>query len=311
MENVSTGDITDGIISSSTVEAERQVEIYSRVTGIVTELNVEEGDRVRKGELLCVLEDEELTLNEAKAKAEVEKLAKDLELTKSLLSQGVSTEKDLINLQHDLDQAQINWRQAKANLEYSRIKATIDGIIYERSVQLGRKITPNEKLFSLFDPGSLVIHVYIPENDYFRKISGRTDTVTAQITSDSLPGEEFNGSILRVAPVVDPATNTLKITLTYKDPRGILKPGMYVKVRLVVDTHENAVLIPKSAILFDNNIQYVFVVRDGKAVRVPLDIGYTESMFVESKQGIEPGEKVVVVGQSGLKDDMKVHIVED
>ncbi len=113
-----------------------------------------------------------------------------------------------------------------------------------------------------------------------------------------------------MAPVVDPETNTIKITLKYQDPRRILLPGMYVKVKLITDTHENAVLIPKRAIIYDENRMYVFLVRGGSARRILLKPGYSDSNYVESTAGIETGESVVVVGQTGLKDGTKVRVVE-
>ena len=308
---VGIGPITDGILSTSVVEAEQSVEVYSRVTGTVTKLNAEEGQYISAGSLLCSLEDEELKLAESKARAEMDKLQRDLERTETLLQKGIATETDLNNAKYQYEQAEIGWRQAKTNLEYTQIKSTINGIVSDRQVRLGQKVDPSVQLYSLFNPRSLVINVRIPENDYFAKISNRTKSVVALVSSESLPGKEFTGSIKRVAPVVDPQTNTIKITLQYSDPGNILRPGMYVRVKLVTDTRDSAILVPKSALLFDANRQYVFIIKDEKAVKIQLDAGFEDTSFIESRSQIVAGDKVVVVGQNGLKDGTKVRIVND
>jgi membrane fusion protein (multidrug efflux system) len=308
---VNLGPISDGILSTSVVEAEQAVDIYPRVTGTVTRINAEEGQYVSEGQLLCALEDEELSLQESKSHAEMEKLKRDLERTETLVNKGIVTETDLSNAKYAYEQAEISWRQAKTNLEYTQIKSTINGIVSQRLVKLGQKVDPGTQLYSLFNPRSLVINVFIPENDYFLKIAEREKSITALITSDSLPGREFTGGIKRVAPIVDPETNTLKITLSYQDRQNTLKPGMYVRVKLITNTREQAVLIPKTAVLYDENQQVVFRIRDDKAQRIILEPGFEDTRFVESLAQLQDGDLVVVVGQNGLKDGTKVRIVED
>jgi len=274
-EAVSRGEISTGILATAVVEAEQTVDIYSRVTGTVTKLAAEEGDTVGKNDLLCQLEDEELRLAESKAKSVLEKAKRDLERIKLQVEKKVLAENDL------------------------------------RLVRLGQKVDPSVKLFTLFDPKSLVVKIHVPEGDYFGTVVDKGKSTRAEITSESLPGLEFPGKIKRIAPIVDPQTNTIKITIKYEDPKRILRPGMYVRVKLVTDTHPDALLIPKSAILYDENRMYVFVIRDGKAKRVTLEPGFSDNEYVESLSGIEEGEKLVVVGQTGLKDGAKVRIVDE
>jgi len=308
---VSRGEISTGILATAVVEAEQTVDIYSRVTGTVTKLAAEEGDTVGKNDLLCQLEDEELRLAESKAKSVLEKAKRDLERIKLQVEKKVIAENDLINAKYAYDQARIDWEQRKTSLEYTKVVSTINGIVSERLVRLGQKVDPSVKLFTLFDPKSLVVKIHVPEGDYFGTVVDKGKSTRAEITSESLPGLEFPGKIKRIAPIVDPQTNTIKITIKYEDPKRILRPGMYVRVKLVTDTHPDALLIPKSAILYDENRMYVFVIRDGKAKRVTLEPGFSDNEYVESLSGIEEGEKLVVVGQTGLKDGAKVRIVDE
>jgi len=89
----------------------------------------------------------------------------------------------------------------------------------------------------------------------------------------------------------------------------ILRPGMFVNVHLVIDTHKNAVLVPKTAVVYENEYVNVFVVRDSVAHKIRLDTGFEDSMKIEALSEIREGDKVIVVGQAGMKDKTKVRIV--
>ena len=308
--DITLGEISTGILSTAVIEAEQTVDIYARVTGIVTELAAEEGQTVVAGRTLCLLEDEELKLAESKARSVREKAQRDLDRIKLQVARKVLAVNDLIEAEYIFEQARIDWEQKKTSLDYTNVTSTINGIISERLVRLGQKVDPTTKLYTLFDPKSLVVNVHIPESDYFTMIAQRRASTRAVLTSESLPEMEFRGSIKRIAPVVNPETNTIKITVKYGDPRRVLRPGMYVRVKLVTDTHADAVLIPKSAILYEESLMYIFVVREGKASRVTLEPGYSNTEYVETLSGVDGGDMVVVVGQTGLKDGTSVRLVE-
>jgi membrane fusion protein (multidrug efflux system) len=123
----------------------------------------------------------------------------------------------------------------------------------------------------------------------------------------------FTGSIDRISPVVDPATGTVKVTVATPRQEG-LRPGMYVEVELVTAVHDAALLVPKRALVYDNDQVFVFRLKDDEGRRVerlrvtPL---LENADFVEPSDGLEPGDEVVVAGQSGLKDDGLVRLPGD
>jgi membrane fusion protein (multidrug efflux system) len=126
-----------------------------------------------------------------------------------------------------------------------------------------------------------------------------------------MPGKQFTGWIKRVSPVVDPQSGTFKVTIGVKNVDNSLRAGMFVNTHIVVSTHENAVLIPKTAIVYENERMNVFVVRDTVAHKVSLKVGFQDNEKVEALADIEEGDKVIVVGQAGLKDQTKVKIVSE
>ena len=108
---------------------------------------------------------------------------------------------------------------------------------------------------------------------------------------------------------MDPQSGTFKVTVGIRNPENVLRPGMFVNVHIVTDTHSTAVLVPKMAIVYDNENMNVFVVRDSVAHKITLNSGFQDPQNVESLSDIEAGEKIIVVGQAGLKDQSKVKIV--
>ncbi|MCI0515811.1 efflux RND transporter periplasmic adaptor subunit, partial [candidate division KSB1 bacterium] len=127
----------------------------------------------------------------------------------------------------------------------------------------------------------------------------------------NLGNQKFTGWVKRVSPAVDPQSGTFKVTVGVKNMNQKLRPGMFVNVHIITDTHPSAVLIPKTAIVYEHEDMNVFVVRDSLAYKITLNTGFQNHDNVESLSEIEPGEKIIVVGQAGLKNKTKVKIVKE
>jgi len=110
---------------------------------------------------------------------------------------------------------------------------------------------------------------------------------------------------------VDPQSGTFKVTIGVRNVAKKLRPGMFVNVHIITNMHDDAILIPKTAIVYDHDNMNVYVIRDSIAHRINLQVGFQNHDNVESLNEIEAGEKVIVVGQAGLKDKSKVKIVVD
>jgi RND family efflux transporter MFP subunit len=132
----------------------------------------------------------------------------------------------------------------------------------------------------------------------------------AFIASNIALSERFPGWIKRISPVVDPATGTCKVTIGIKDRQNRLRNGMFVRTEIVIDTHEDAVLAPKNALIYENDLEWVYVIEDSIAVRKRVKLGYANGNRFEALQGLAAGDQVVVVGQNTLKDSSEVRVVD-
>ena len=303
---VAHGRISDHIEYSATVEAEETVDVYAQASGLVKQVLSEEGDKVKAGQVLVKLVDDDLTLAEADAELTYLKLESQFRRTEEMYSRQLLSKEDYERQKFDMDQSRIRWKRAKLALEHTFVRSPVDGVVAERKVKLGDRIGPANKLYALVNMHSLIARVHVPGRD-MRSISVGQQ---AMITTDFLPDEKFTGHILRISPVVDPGSGTFKVTLELTDSNGRLRPGMFVNTHIVTATHERAVLVPKRAVVYDDGMPHVFVVEDSTAKKVQLLKGFEDTDNLEVLSGVSHGDRIVVVGQNGLKDQAKVRIIE-
>ncbi|HHN75194.1 MAG TPA: efflux RND transporter periplasmic adaptor subunit [Acidobacteria bacterium] len=291
--------------ASSTLEAEESVEVVSQATGVVIEVLAEEGDQVEAGQVLARLAYEELELAEQKARTQLERLRADYARSEQLAREDLVSEEDFTRLGFDLKQAEIDWKQKALELERTRIVSPIAGTITERMIRVGQLKRQNDAVYRMVDFASIVAPVFVPEKYIGELHVGQK----ALLTAPALPGVKIAGHVLRIAPVVDSQSGTVRVTID-PGPSTRLRPGMFANVKLVLDRHENVVVIPKKAIVYEDERPGIFVVAGGKAERRAITLGYQDEQRAEVVSGLDEGELVVLVGQSALKDGSEV-IAED
>ena len=190
----------------------------------------------------------------------------------AMYQQNLLSNEEFEKAKYTLGGLEVDWRQAKLNLSYTQIKAPIAGVVGDRLIKPGDRIQPTDQLYSVINTTEMIAVVYAPEKNLGSVVKNQT----AYITSDHLPGKQYEGWIKRVSPVVDPQSGTFKITIGVKNINNILRAGMFVNTHIITATHENAVLIPKTAIVYENEQLSVYVVRDSLAIKVALKVGFQD-----------------------------------
>ena len=299
------GDIVAVYSGTAPIEAFAEADVIAKVAGEVREILVEEGDDVTRGQVLARLDGERLRLELNQSEANLHKLQRDYERNVDLKEKGLISSGDFDKIRYEMEALEASFNLAKLELDYTRIRAPIDGVISERFIRLGNTISVNEAAFRItsFDP--LVAYLHIPEREY-RNIA--KDQLVG-IDIDALQGQRVIASVTRVSPVVDPQTGTFKITIEISDDARRIKPGMFGRISIVYDQHENVLQIPRSALLEESGETSVFVVEDDKAVRKYVQTGYSNRGMIEITDGLKDGDRVVTVGQVGLKEDAVVAVI--
>ena len=299
------GDVYAMYTGTAPIEAFAEADVIAKVGGEIRELLVEEGDEVSKGQVLARLDGERLRLELNESEARLRKLQRDYERNVDLQSKGLISDGDFEKIQYEMEALEAAFNLASLELDYTQIRAPIDGVIAERFAKLGNTTSEGEALFRVTSLDPLVAYLHVPEREYRRIAPGQP----VRIDIDALSGEPITAAVSRVSPVVDPQTGTFKITVEIVNVKRRIKPGMFGRIGVIYDVHENALQIPRSAIIEDQGVASVFVVEGDRAVRRTIETGYSNRGMVEVTSGLQEGEQVVTVGQASLKQDSRVSVI--
>jgi membrane fusion protein (multidrug efflux system) len=299
------GDVYAVYSGTAPIEAFAEADVIAKVEGEVREIRFEEGDEVEAGQVLARLDGDRLRLELNESRARLDKMRSDFERNRELREKSLISEGEFEKLRYDLEALEASYNLASLELDYTKIRAPIDGVISERYIKIGNTIRVGDPAFRVTSYDPLVAYLHVPEREY-RQISPGQPVA---IDIDALAGQRMFASVTRVSPIVDPETGTFKITIEIRDEERRIKPGMFGRMSVVYDTHENVLQVPRSAIIEDMGNETVFVVEDGKAVRRIVQTGYGSEGMIEITDGLEDSDAVVIVGQVGLKADAKVTVV--
>jgi membrane fusion protein (multidrug efflux system) len=215
------GDVYAVYTGTAPIEAFAEADVIGKVGGEVRELLVEEGDEVRKGEVLARLDGDRLRLELNQSEARLRKLQREYERNIDLRSKGLLSEGDFEKIKFEKEALEASFNLASLELDYTRIRAPIDGVVSERYVKLGNTIEVGDPLFRVTSLDPLVAYLHVPEREYRHIDAGQL----VGIEIDALPGETVMATVSRVSPIVDPQTGTFKLTVEIADPERRIKPA--------------------------------------------------------------------------------------
>jgi membrane fusion protein (multidrug efflux system) len=301
------GTIESVLSFSSNLEAESEVQVFSQAKRLVTKLHVEEGDRVNRGALLLRLQDEEQRSDLAKVTSQLHQAEREYARQKRLFEQDLISEQEYNDATYDLEQLRLSLEDAERELGYTEVRAPIAGTVTARLVNLGDQVQIGEHLFDIVDFNSIVSLVYVPE----KHLQALQPRLPARISTQATGGREYSGVVKRISPIVDPQSGTVKVTIDVGGQPG-LRPGMYVDVDLVMAENEEAVLVPKQALVYDNDQMFVYRLQEERRVeRIFVEPLLSDKFFIEPVEGLDSGDQVVIAGQAGLKDGALVSLPGD
>jgi membrane fusion protein (multidrug efflux system) len=301
------GPIESVLRSSANLEAENHVQVFSQASRLVRELLVEEGDRVARDQVLLRLQDEEQRNALTKVRSQLDKARREYDRQQRLFDQQLISEQVFTDATHELEQIEIALSDAERELGYTEVRAPISGTITARVVMLGDQIQTGQHLFDIVDFDSIVARIYVPEKNLQALRSGQP----ARILAQAIEGREYDGVVKRIAPIVDARSGTVKVTVAVGRQPGLL-PGMYVDVDLVTATHTQAVLVPKRALVYDDDEVFVYRLADDRRVeRIHIEPMLADKRNIEPRGGLTAGDEVVIAGQAGLKDGARVSLPGD
>ena len=299
------GDIFATYTGTAPIEAFAEADVIAKVDGEVRELHVEEGDMVNKNQTLATLDGDRLRLELSESQARLKKMQQDFQRNRELQEKDLISEGDFEKIQYDLEALEASYNLARLELDYTQIRAPISGVVSERYLKLGNTIKTGEPVFRVTSLDPLVAYMHIPEREFRQIAAGQP----VHIEVDALNGVPVVAAITRVSPIVDPDTGTFKITIELTGTDLGIKPGMFGRMNIVYDKHENVLQVPRSAIIETASDTSVFVVEDEIGIRKAVETGFSSDGMVEITSGLTDGENVITVGHVGLKNEASVVVV--
>jgi membrane fusion protein (multidrug efflux system) len=207
--------------------------------------------------------------------------------------------------------------ESTLKLKHTDIIAPIDGCVSFRDANVGMTVTAATRVFTLVDNKSLIANLFLPQEDIRRIRVG----MPVMFTCDARPDEEFTGETALISPIVDPDNGTVKVRVSIPpDEEGFLRPGMFINVRVLVSSRDDALLITRKAVFYEDEKPCFFVIDDGAARKVAFERGAATDRILEITEPsyltgegppLDEGSLIVVVGQDNLKEGGKVLIAEE
>ncbi len=297
-------DISSYIETNGTLEAENEVDIVARTAGPIVDLEVEEGMAVERGRLLARLEQDEIRARLQISRVNLEEARLGYDRARSLQGEELISAEDYEAARAAFESAQAQFEGDEIQFGYTEIRAPFDGLIVARYVDLAENVSANQRLFRLSDFTPLLCPIRVPERDLPRLRVGQR----AYLTVEAFPDRRFRARVLRISPVVEAATGTVKVTLDV-DGEERLRPGMFARVFLETDVRRDTVVVPKAALSLESIGDTVYVVTGETVTRREVTLGFREGDHVEVLGGVSDGESVVVVGQDGLSEGTPVRVL--
>ncbi|MGH9341744.1 MAG: efflux RND transporter periplasmic adaptor subunit [Acidobacteriota bacterium] len=342
------GSISSYLTSTSNLRPLRSVEVATQAEGIIQRVLVEEGDFVEQGQVLSILDTADLEIQqklaeqqlsqaqlqleqskiqEQKAALQIENTQAELRRQEKAFAEKLVSEQEVAIYRYRIDELQYDRRMAvsevselnhrvqellaeiervKLQISHSRVLAPFSGYITQRTVEIGQTIRNLDSLFRLGAFSPLYADAHLSE--LAARLIHPGQKAIVSLGADG--ARAAKGRVARISPVVDDSTGTVKVTVELVPTDRTFKPGAFVRVQIETDARQNTILIPKRALLEEDDQNFIFVVDGDTAYRRQITLGYESESEVEVRGGLSVGEQVVVAGQGALKEGSKIRVIE-
>ena len=308
------GEILRYVTLPGTIRANQQAVLYAKVAGYLKAVAVDKGQAVKAGEPLAEIEVPELIADLKRYQAD----AKVAEIDLQRLTDAQKKAPDLVlpqaldKARGALDSASASIERTQAMLDFAKISAPFAGIITMRFVDPGAFVpaatagsTPQgAALFTIMDFSTVRVQTGVPEPEVpLVRVSQ-----PVKITIEDLPGRAIEGKVSRFSYALDEATRTMLTEIDIPNPDQTLRPGMFATIKIGVEKHTNALLIPTDALIMEKTVASIFKLSEGKAKKTPVKIGFNDGAHVEILEGASENDSCILVGKVPLTDGQPVTV---
>jgi membrane fusion protein, multidrug efflux system len=308
---VKPADVSDEITAVGTVRANESVVMRPEISGRVAKLHFQEGQLVKRGQVLVSLDASVLAAEIQQAKAELALSRNNFKRTEELAAKEFVSERAKDEAAANLQIQEARIALAEARLAKSTIRAPFAGRVGLRQIAVGDYVREGADMFTIEDTASVKVDFRLPERYLATVRTGQRLT----LGTDALPGKDFSAIVELIDPLVDSNTRSFLVRGKLANTNGALRGGMFARVRLALGARSDVLLVPEEAVTLTpsqgGNASFVFKVANGKAVRTKVETGNRRNAQVEIKSGLAAGDLVITAGQIKIRgNEAAVKVVE-
>ncbi|GAB3503095.1 hypothetical protein GCM10027341_31720 [Spirosoma knui] len=295
------------IIASGLVSSSAEARLSFKVGGIIDRMFVDEGQPVRKGQLLATLDLTEINAQVSQAQLASEKAERDLGRVKSLYADTAATLEQLQNATTGTNVAKQNLTIAHFNKNYAQIRSTVDGTVTRKATNAGEYVAPGGSVYFISSnrPSDWVVRVGVSDKDWARLRLGNRATIIL----DAYPDRTFTGTISKLAQAADPANKLYEVEVRINPASVRLAPGLFAKVTLMPAQSRSYALVPVESIVEGNGKDgFVYVLADDhkRVKKLPVQIGFLDGDKVLLTNGLSNVKDVVTASSAFLTEESTV-----
>lgn len=289
---------------TANLEAPGEAQVVAKTSGLMVQLLAEEGDQVKAGQVLARIDGDRVRLEAQRQLAIVHKLENNFRRSQELAARKLVSAEASDQIKYDLESARATYELAKLELSYTNIIAPISGVVAQRMVKPGNLIGLNAPVFRIVNNSHLEGVLNAPEREMSRLKPG----LPLRMVVDAVPGRIFEGKVDRVSPVMDSGSGTFRVVCAF-DNAPELRPGMFGRIEVVYDQRQDALTVPRIALLEDEGEPALYIVRGKNAKRTTVKVGYSNGELAEILSGVKEGDMVVTAGKVAIRDGTEVQVI--
>lgn len=298
--------ITDRINLPGYIEPWTRLNLMAKLNGTITEMMVKEGDRVKKGDILAHIEDDEYRIAVERAQAAYKLAQADYERDRSIYEKGVIPTATLEANRTKMQTARADFENAKLQLSRTTITSPMEGIIRSLDAKVGLQLSIGDPIAEILEIDRMKTVIGIPESDVtaVRKLD------QVDITVQALDNKVISGRKHFLSPSPDTSARLYNLELEIDNSNGEVLAGMFVRADVIKQRLENSLSVPFYSVISRNDDQYVFVEEEGLARKRQVKLGIMENWMVQVTEGLEPGDRILIEGHRDVENDQKIKVIK-
>ncbi len=291
----------------ATVESFENLWVKSEASGQVIKILVQEGQMVQKGQVLVELDSRDYTTNLARIEANYKLVTIEYNRIAELFKRNIASASEVDRLEAQLKDMEAQLKASKLALERTKITAPITGRLNEIEAKIGDWLSVDKPVAQILQIGEVKVTVGIPESD----VSAVTDLKEADIIIEALDKLRLKGKKLFLSRQPSDLARLYNMELVVDNPDGRILPGMFARVEIVKKRFEDAFAVPLYAVISQNDENFVYLEKNDKAEKRPVELGILEGWMIQVKAGLNVGDNVIIVGHRQVDEGQTVKVIKN